>query len=149
MEEKVMKIKSLLSVLLSLAMVISLFSLAGCGSDKPEKLKPTNDGDTTTTLSGIDEYKGTTVTFATWVDHSKSEAAATWASFTEKYDITIKTVNIGQWNYVNKLSGLVAAGQSPDIIVENGNFPALFPVAALIFTHYKKMSFKHEISIAS
>lgn len=124
-----MKIKSLLSVLLSLAMVISLFSLAGCGSDKPEKLKPTNDGDTTTTLSGIDEYKGTTVTFATWVDHSKSEAAATWASFTEKYDITIKTVNIGQWNYVNKLSGLVAAGQSPDIIVENGNFPALFPVA--------------------
>lgn len=103
-------------------------------SSTPSKLLPTDDdeGDVESdknAFAGIEKYKGKTLRFATWVDHTSGEAANAIATFCKKYEIKYERVNVGQYEYITKISGLVASGQSPDIIVENGNFPGLFPFA--------------------
>lgn len=105
-------------------------SQSSSGKSSTSKVaKDTDDEKNSAVYDGIEKLKGTTVRFATWEDHSTTEAASAIAAFSKKYGIKYEMVNIGQYEYTTKLSGLIASGQSPDIIMENGNFPALFPMA--------------------
>lgn len=78
---------------------------------------------------GIEEFKGTKVKFATWIDHSQTEGAVPIQSFKEKYDIDIELVYCSQDKYVEEILALIAAGNSPDIFVENQTFPVTLQIA--------------------
>ena len=120
--------KKFLTVLLSLAVLFSCVSLAGCGNSKDAKQKQKGDieVDPDSPYAGIEEYAGTTIKFATWIDHTKSEAARVFASFEEKYGIKVELVSINQKEYVTKVAGLIASNASPDIVVNNGKTPSVY-----------------------
>lgn len=71
---------------------------------------------------------GTTVHFATWIDHNRNESAQVIADFTDITGIKVKLTTIAQTDYISKLTGLVAAGESPDVIVNNGEWPKVLPL---------------------
>ena len=71
---------------------------------------------------------GTTVHFATWIDHNRNESAQVIADFTDTTGIKVKLTTIAQTDYISKLTGLVAAGESPDVIVNNGEWPKVLPL---------------------
>lgn len=73
---------------------------------------------------GIEKYKGKTIKFATWIDHSKDEMASVIEDFEKKYNIKIDTVYCSQDNYIKDVLALIAANNAPDIVVENATFPA-------------------------
>lgn len=130
------KLRNILTILLCFAMVLSCFSLVGCGDKKPTVSKISNDDvegsvkvTTEDPFAGIEKYKGTTVRFATWIDHTANESAKPIADFTDKYGINLQLVPVNQGDYLVKLSGLIGAGQSPDLIVDNLRMPAVFPYA--------------------
>lgn len=75
------------------------------------------------------DYEGTTVKFATWIDHTGTEGNKPIQSFIDKYGIKVELVYCSQDNYAAELSALIAAGNSPDVYVENGNFPTLINIA--------------------
>lgn len=121
---------------LALSAVMCL-SVAGCGDTSTDS-KTTiskvtggaaDDAEETSAYSGISEYDGTTLKFATWIDHREGEGAVPMSSFAEKYNIEVEITAIPQGDYATKLSGLIASGQSPDIIVDNNEFPYILPYA--------------------
>ena len=63
---------------------------------------------------------GTTVHYATRIDHNRNESAQVIADFTDITGIKVKLTTIAQTDYISKLTGFVAAGESPDVIVNNG-----------------------------
>lgn len=71
---------------------------------------------------------GTTVHFATWIDHNRNESAQVIADFTDITGIKVKLTTIAQTDYISKLTGLVAAGESPDVIVNNSEWPKVLPL---------------------
>ena len=79
--------------------------------------------------AGIEKYKGTTVKFATWIDHSQDDLALAFEQFPEQYGIKVESVYCTQNNYVQEVTALIAAGNAPDIVVENGNYPSTFQIA--------------------
>lgn len=106
-------------------MLASLVSLAGCGEDTPKKQKE-GQANSDDPYAGIEEYEGTTIKFATWIDHTKSEAARVFASFEEKYGIKVELVSVNQKEYITKVSGLIASDASPDIVVNNSAAPSIY-----------------------
>lgn len=121
-------LKKVLAIVLSLLVCVSCLSLAGCGGGtKPQKQQ--NDDsqvDGSDPYAGIEEYEGTTIKFATWIDHTKSEAARVFASFEEKYGIKVELVPVNQNEYVTKVAGLIASEASPDIVVNNSKIPSVY-----------------------
>lgn len=130
--------------------------LAACGEEKVNPNKPSSSGDKSGTGSNsaivynkpsstigangkdysdydpyadIEKYRGKTVKFATWIDHSATEGAVPIASFEKKYGIKVELVYCSQSNYLSELLALIESGNSPDIFVENGDFPATLQVA--------------------
>lgn len=79
--------------------------------------------------SGIEKFKGTTVKFATWIDHSQDDMATGIENFEKKYSIKIETVYCTQNNYIQEVMALIQAGKAPDIVVENGFFPGTVQIA--------------------
>lgn len=73
--------------------------------------------------------KGTTVQFATWEDVNKTEYGPVITAFTKETGIKVQIVRVTQGDYINKLSGRIAADNSPDVFKENGEFPRMFPLA--------------------
>lgn len=138
-------------------LVISMLAvLAACGEEKVNPNKPASSGDKSGTGSNsaivynkptstigangkdysdydpyadIEKYRGKTVKFATWIDHTATDAAVPIASFEEKYGIKVELVYCSQSNYLSELLALIESGNSPDIFVENGDFPATLQVA--------------------
>lgn len=78
--------------------------------------------------------KGTTVKFATWEDINKTEYGPVIEAFTKKTGIRVKIVSVPQHEYITKLTGLIAAGNSPDVIKDNGEFPRTVAIAQSIDT---------------
>lgn len=122
--------KKVLALLLALSVVISLAGCGGNNSDNSGSSKPTNSGSTQMDADEAAffddipaELIGTTVKFATWIDHTKTEAAPVMADFTDLTGINVALDTISQGEYITKLSARIAAGQSPDIVVENGDWP--------------------------
>ncbi len=75
------------------------------------------------------DYKGKTVKFATWIDHTGTEGGKPIQSFYDKYGIKVELVYCSQDNYAAEVLALIASGNSPDVYVENGNFPTLLNIA--------------------
>lgn len=78
---------------------------------------------------GIEKYKGTTVKFATWINHLNTEGAEPIKSFKEKYNINVELVYCSQDNYVEELLALIAVGKAPDVFVDGAMFPFTAQIA--------------------
>lgn len=76
-----------------------------------------------------EELKGTTVKFATWIDHTTTEAAWIMENFEKDTGIKVEWVEIPQATYFQQLSQMVASGDSPDVYVENSE---VFPMTLQI-----------------
>ncbi len=116
-------IKRFFCVLLA---AVLLLTLCGCG-DEPEKKKPDVnveiDSEEEFFLDVPSELRGTTVQIAGWSSDTDFDKANIYADFTELTGINLERVHVNQAEYIVKISSLIAADQSPDVISENGDFP--------------------------
>lgn len=76
-----------------------------------------------------EKYKGTTVKFATWINHNSTEGAKPIEDFKNKYGINVELVYCSQENYVQELLALISSGKSPDVYVDGAMFPFTLQVA--------------------
>ena len=100
------------AILLCLAMVFAL--LAGCGGDSSDKSgdkeRPNQGGSTVST----EEYRGTTVIYATWKDPSKNEDGPVVDNFQKETGIKVQIDMVPQETYVQEIAGKIAAGEELD-----------------------------------
>ena len=75
-----------------------------------------------------EDYRGTTVRFATWKDPNQNEDGPVVAAFKKKYGIDVKIDVVPQDSYTMDISGKIAAGNQPDVYFDNGFFPASLAV---------------------
>lgn len=146
---------------LACALCMLVFAMTACGGDK----KPTDGsnsqtgsktGSTQSTVSALtpsveegskyadpnwDPYataaalKGQTVRFATWIDHTATEGAMPLANFEADTGMKVELYTVAQTGYVNSLMTKIAAGDIPDVFVNNegsGDFPMTLQIAAPI-----------------
>ena len=78
---------------------------------------------------GIEKYKGTTVKFATWINHLETESADPIKTFKEKYGINVELVYCAQDNYIESVLALIASGNSPDVYVDMPMWPLTIQIA--------------------
>ncbi len=78
---------------------------------------------------GIEKLRGTTIKFASWINHGNDEFSTAIKTFKEKYGITVESVYCEQATYLEKVNALIAAGKTPDIIVENAWYPSTLQIA--------------------
>lgn len=122
-------IKRLGALLLTAVMCVSV---VGCGNNKTDK-KDDNSGKKGTSATAEDTFfdnipeslEGTTVHFATWIDHNSNESAEVLANFTALTGINVEIDTIPGTEYTSKVAALIAAGQSPDVLVCVNRFPTL------------------------
>lgn len=69
-----------------------------------------------------EELKGTTVKFATWIDHTTTEAKYAMQNFEKVTGIKVEWVQTPQGSYFDKIATAVASGTAPDVYVENNEF---------------------------
>ena len=120
-------IKKIITLLLCVAMLLSVAMLAGCGGNG-EGGKGSNKGGNASNeeeffLDVPSELRGTTVQFATWIDHTQTDTAICLQGFEETTGMKAELVAVNESDYIQKVTALIAADQSPDVIVENGSFP--------------------------
>ncbi len=118
--------KRIITLLLAVAMLLSMCALAGCDKGNNKKNPASNPGAVNEEDFFLDmpsELRGTTVQFATWIDHTKTDTAICLAGFEETTGIKAELVQVNQTDYVQKMTSLIASDQSPDVVVENGDFP--------------------------
>ena len=72
--------------------------------------------------------KGTTVKFATWIDHTQTSTAQCISGFEKDTGMDLQLVYVSQSDYIIQLNALIASGQAPDVVVENGDFPSSISV---------------------
>ena len=121
-----MKFRKLLSLLMVVAMVLSVLAMAGCGDKKTTGNGGSTDGAQSEEDFFADmpnELRGTKVQFATWIDHNSTDTANTLRSFEKETGMKIEIVAVPQGSYIPKLNSLVAADEAPDVLVDNGEFP--------------------------
>ena len=81
-----------------------------------------------------DSIKGSTVHFATWIDHTQTEGAVPLANFERDTGLKVELFTVAQSGYV-KLQSSIASGDIPDVFVSNEgdqNFPLTMQFAAPI-----------------
>lgn len=119
--------KKIIIFILTIAMTFSLMAIAGCGKETPVNSNQSNaalnNKEEEFFLDMPSELEGTTVKFATWIDHSQTDTSEVLRGFEQTTGMKYEWVNVSQGEYVTKLIGLIAADQAPDVIVENGDFP--------------------------
>ena len=119
--------KKLISAALAAATTLSLVLCAGCGSEKGTKGGSSRPGmsnaEETYFMDMPSELKGTKVQFATWIPHKTTDTGEVIANFEQETGITVELVEVAQSDYHVKMAALINAGQSPDVVVENGDFP--------------------------
>lgn len=91
--------------------------------------KKTDSGTTTKTKDTEQSLRGTVVKFATWEDIPNTEYGPVIEDFRKKTGIRVQIIPVPQGDYVTKLSAKIAAGDSPDVLKDNGEFPRFFPLA--------------------
>ena len=82
-----------------------------------------------------DSIKGSTVRFATWIDHTTTEGSVPLANFESDTGLKVELYMVKQSGYVNALMTKMASGDIPDVFVNNerdGNFPMTLQIAAPI-----------------
>ncbi len=75
-----------------------------------------------------EDYRGTTVTYATWKDPELYEDGPVVANFEKEYGIDVEIQLIAQAKYVQTISADIAAGKQGDVFFENGFFPGSLSV---------------------
>ena len=76
------------------------------------------------------DVKGSTVKFATWIDHkSNPETAQVIKNFESKTGIKVDIVDVAQDGYMTKLVSMIASNNAPDVFVDNGEFPVSLKIA--------------------
>ncbi len=129
-------VRKLKAVILAVLMILSIGWVSGCGeeneADESSSFSDSSDVLTNTEMEYFlnipDELDGTTVKFATWIDHNSNESSQVLADFTNLTGINVELTYVPQMDYSNKISGLIASGQSPDVYVSNGDFPVCMPL---------------------
>lgn len=108
----------------------------GAPTSGPSKENPESDSSNTSTTTKApdtsssggkvdpEKYRGTTVRYATWKDPYQDEDGPVITKFQQKYGITVKIDRIGQTDYIQTLTAMINAGNSPDVIFDNNEFPA-------------------------
>lgn len=86
--------------------------------------KDTPNASTTGGKVNPEQYRGTTVRYATWKNPYQNEDGAVVDKFQKKYGIKVKIDMVPQSTYVQEVAGMIAAGNSPDIFFDNGFFPS-------------------------
>lgn len=118
--------------LCAIVLVGVLCVCCGCNesstSKKPGKSPAGNAGNDSYFDSVPVELDGTTVKFATWINHRANESADVLDDFTNLTGIDVEIVTITEEDYISKLASLVSAGQSPDVVVNNLEFPNVLQV---------------------
>lgn len=121
--------------LLIVCLICALCAGAGCGGNPqdssdtggtPQKGANNNTAADTEMeyFEGVPaELDGTTVKFATWIDHTRNESSQVLSDFTDITGIKVEIVTTTQSDYVSRLSALIAAGEAPDVIVNNSEWP--------------------------
>ena len=108
-------------ILLCLAMVLTIFAGCGGGADKGNDKERPNQGGT---AANTEEYRGTTVVYATWKDPNKNEDGPVVEAFQKKTGIKVTIDMVPQATYVQEISGKIAANNAPDVFFDNCFFPA-------------------------
>ncbi len=120
-------LKRIITVLLCVAMLLSMCALAGCKGEKKESGNtPVQSGvsdDEEFFLDMPDELRGTTVKFATWIDHTATDTAMCITGFENTTGMELELVQVNQADYISKLIGLIGSDQAPDVVVDVYEFP--------------------------
>lgn len=125
-----MKFRKLLSLVMVVAMVLSLLAMAGCGNDDDYYGDSGSDTEDEFFADMPEELRGTKVQFATWIDHEATETSNTLRGFERETGMDIEITAVPQASYLQKISSLIAADEAPDVIVENSGFPTTLSVLA-------------------
>lgn len=141
-----------------LCLTLTFFLFAGCGgSDAKKTDSQTADAsskqvsviDTMSVTSGSkyddpnwspyatisDSIKGSTVRFATWVDHTQTEGAVPLSNFERDTGLKAELYLVPQVGYVSTLMTKMASGDKPDVFKSNEvtqSFPLTLQIAAPI-----------------
>lgn len=86
-------------------------------------------GDGSNALVDPKNYKGTTVTFATWQYADGIDTDAAISAFKKKYGITVKTITVPQKTYVQEITALINSGNAPDVIRDWEYWPSFTTIA--------------------
>ena len=83
-------------------------------------------GDKTTTTNGVnpEDYRGRTVKFISTIDPAVDESGPVVKNFEKEFGIKVEIIPSGLDEHAQKVMGLIAADQSPDVARSNGDFPA-------------------------
>ncbi len=86
----------------------------------------TTSGGTTTTNPKVnpEDYRGRTVKFISTIRPEVDESGPVVANFEKEFGIKVEIIDSGLDEHAQKVMGLIAADQSPDVARSNGDFPA-------------------------
>lgn len=79
-----------------------------------------------------DSIKGSTVRFATWIDHTQTEGAVPLSKFEADTGLKYEITTVAADGYTETLKNMLAAGNKPDVFVSNeytANFPLTLEIA--------------------
>lgn len=71
-----------------------------------------------------EDYRGRTVKFISTIDPKVDESGPVVANFEKEFGIKVEIIPSGLDEHAQKVMGLIAADQSPDVARSNGDFPA-------------------------
>lgn len=112
-----------------ICLVLVLAMAAGCsGGTSTDKTGGKDRPNTGGSAANAEEYRGTTVVYATWKNPHQNEDGPVVDAFEKKYGITVEIDMVPQETYVQEIAGKIASGNSPDIFFDNCFFPASLSV---------------------
>ena len=80
-----------------------------------------------------DSIKGSTVRFATWIDHTQTEGAVPLSKFEADTGLKYELTTVAADGYTETLKTKIASGDIPDVFVSNtANFPLTLEIACPI-----------------
>lgn len=86
-----------------------------------------------------ESIKGSTVRFATWLDHTQSEGALALSTINDDIGIKVELFMVPQSNYIQNLQAKIASGDIPDVCLSNENDQS-FPLTMQILQPINKCS---------
>lgn len=75
------------------------------------------------------DYKGTTITYATWERSEGIDTQAICNKFKNKYGITVKILNVAQKTYIQEITSMISSGNSPDVIKDCDFWPEFINIS--------------------
>ncbi len=98
----------------------------GSGNDGTSTDNPSSDTPGAVTINdNVDpeKYRGTTVKFAATIHPDNDESGPVVDQFEKDYGIKVEVSIVDQNNFAQEIQAKIAAGNSPDVVRVNGDFP--------------------------